>query len=75
MKDTPRELLKSSPDSDITEYEFTDTSVTDDFTDEIPNAHTRESTEPITKPVATNTRRYPQRTCRPPDCLIYQDLI
>jgi len=79
MEDTPRELLKSnehSPNSDITENEFTDTSVTDDdFTDEIPDAHTRESTEPITEPVATDTRCYPQRNRRPPDCLIYQDSV
>ena len=79
MEDTPRELLKSkehSGDSDISETEFTDTSVTDvDGMDEISNARTRETTETATEPVATDVRRYPQRTRRPPERLIHQDSI
>ena len=78
MEDTPRELLESnerSVDSDIIENEFTDMSVTDDdFPDDIPEAPTR-ATETVTEPVATDTRRYPQRTRRPPDRLICQDTV
>ena len=46
----------------------------DDFPDDIPEAPTR-ATETVTEPVATDTRRYPQRTRRPPDRLICQDTV
>ena len=78
MEDTPRELLESnerSVDSDITENEFTGTSVThDDFTDDILEAPNR-ATETVTEQVANDTRRYPQRTRQPPDRLICQDTV
>ena len=79
MGDTPRELLslnEPSTEPDITETEFADTSVTDDdFTDEVPDVPTEGSSETTTDPVATNARRYLQRTRRPPDRLIYQDSV
>ena len=79
MEDTPRELLRSneqSADSNMTENEFNDASVTDDdFTDEIADAHTRETTGTAAEPVDSDVRRYPQRTRRPPDRLIHQDSI
>ena len=79
MGDTPRELLSSnepSTEPDITETEFADTSVTDDdFTDEVPDVPTEGSSETTTDPIATNARRYPQRTRRSPDRLIYQDSV
>ena len=77
MEDTPRELSKSNAaDLNITENEFNDTSVTDDdFTDEIADAGTRETTGTVAEPVDSDIRRYPQRTCRPPDRLIHQDSI
>ena len=79
MEDTPRELSKSneqSADLNITENEFNDTSVTDDdFTDEIADAGTRETTGTAAEPVDSDVRRYPQRTRRPPDRLIHQDSI
>ena len=46
----------------------------DDFTDEIPEAPTR-ATETVTEPVATDIRRYPQRTRQSPDRLICQDTV
>ena len=79
MEDTPRELLKSnehSAGSDIVENEFSETSeIDDDFTDELPNAPIEETTKTASEPVDTNVRRYPQRTRRPPDRLIYQDSV
>ena len=72
MRDTPREL--STPEhSSIVENEFTDASVIDDdFTDEVADISTEGSNASTTDSVV---RRYPQRSRRPPDRLIYQDSV
>ena len=74
MEGTTKELLESnerSVDSDITENEFTDTTVADD---DLLMTFQR-LTETVTEPVATDTRRYPQRTHQPPDHLVCQDTV
>ena len=72
--DTPREFSKSIDKADseqgFKENEFDDASETDD--DYSPNVNSETTT---TETAVNETRRYPERTRRPPDRLIHQDEI
>ena len=75
MEDTARELLKSNEKPPKEENEFANSETDDEFIDNATDVHSDETTEAASEPIVVDARRYPRRTCRPPNCFIYQDLI
>ena len=75
IEDTPRELLKSNEKLAMDENEFANSETDDDFVDNATNVHSDKTTETASELIVVDARHYPQRTHRPPDCLIYQDSI